>query len=172
VLIDDVTSLVTKMEFYSTSTKEYKGKGSTGYCTVPVRYQFKDKEHRVFAEKTLREKCKVKCATPYPAIVRDCIKQVVDHVRVTHPEDFVRVSVVPKEFSLKVSRRPPGKNLKWVDYPDLLRLPEEALDVSARKSPEGLRMFYLPAEDMISSPVRTDSPKSPAKGVGGGQSKK
>jgi hypothetical protein len=170
--IDDVTSLVTKMEFYGSSTKEYTGKGSTGYCTVPVRYQFKDKEHRVFAEKTLREKCKVKCATPYPAIVRDCIKQVVDHVRISHPDDFVRVSVVPKEFSLKVSRRPPGKNLKWVDYPDLLRLPEEALDVSARKSPEGLRMFYLPAEDMISSPVRTDSPKSPAKGVGGGQPKK
>jgi hypothetical protein len=94
--IDDVTSLVTKMEFFGASTKQYKGKGSTGFCTVPVKYQFKDKDHRIYAEKTLRETCQVKCATPYPAIVRECIKQVVDHVRLTHPEDFVRVSVVPK----------------------------------------------------------------------------
>jgi len=162
--IDDVTSLVTNMELYGTSTKEYKGKDTTGYCTVPVKYQFKDKEQKALAEKTLREVCKVKCATPYPAIVRDCIKQVVAHVRQTHPEDFVKVSVVPKEFSLRVARRPPGKNLKWLEYPDLLRLPEEALDVSARKSPEGLRMFYLPIEEMVTSPVQTEKPKSPSKG--------
>jgi hypothetical protein len=85
-------------------------------------------------------------------------------VRQTHPEDFVKVSVVPKEFSLRVARRPPGKNLKWLEYPDLLRLPEEALDVSARKSPEGLRMFYLPIEEMVTSPVQTEKPKSPSKG--------
>jgi hypothetical protein len=162
--IDDVTSMVTNMEFYGTKTAEYKGKDSSGYCTVPVRYQFKDKEQRAFAEKTLREVCKVKCAIPYPAIVRDCIKQVVEHVRISHPGDFVKVSVVPKEFSLRVARRPPGKNLKWIEYPDLLRLPEEALDVSARKSPEGLRMFYLPVEEMVTSPVQTEKPKSPVKG--------
>ena len=97
--IDDVTSLVTNMEFYGSSTKEYKGKDSTGYCTVPVKYQFKNKEQKFFAEKKLRDICKVKCATPYPAIVRECIKQVVTHVRLSHPEDFVKVTVQPKEFS-------------------------------------------------------------------------
>jgi hypothetical protein len=162
--IDDVTSMVTKMEFYGSSTKEYKGKGSTGYCTVPVKYQFKDKDQKIFAEKKLRDLCKVKCATPYPAIVRECIKQVVDHVRVSHPEDFVKVSVSTKEFSLKVARRPPGKDLKWIEYPDLLRLPEEALDVTAKKVPQGLRMFFLPAEgceEMTCSPDKGEKPKSP-----------
>ena len=78
------------------------------------------------------------------------------HVRASHPEDYVRVNVVPKEFSLKVSRRPPGKDCPWVEYPDLLRLPDQALDVSARKVPIGLRMFFLPEEpqeDMVTSPV-------------------
>jgi hypothetical protein len=162
--IDDLTSLVTNMEFYGNSTKQYKGKGSTGFCTIPVRYQFKDKDQRAFAEKTLRETCQVKCATPYPAIVRECIKQVVDHVRSSHPEDFVRVNVVAKEFSLKVARRPPGRNLPWIDYPDLLRLPDEALDVTAKKVPEGLRMFYLPVEgndDMFVSPHVAEKSKNP-----------
>jgi hypothetical protein len=114
-----------------------------------------------FAEKTLRETCKVKCSTPYPAIVRECIKQVVDHVRLSHPDDYVRVNVVPKEFSLKVCRRPPGKDCPWVEYPDLLRLPDQALDVTARKVPPGLRMFFLPEEspeDMMVSPKTGSSP--------------
>ncbi len=105
--LDDITSMVTNMELYGSSTKQYTGKDSTGFCTVPVRYQFKDREQKTFAEKTLRDICKVKCSTPYPAIVRECIKHVVAHVREVHPKDFVRVSVITKDFSLKVSRRPP-----------------------------------------------------------------
>ena len=158
--LDDITSMVTNMELYGSSTKQYTGKDSTGFCTVPVRYQFKDREQKTFAEKTLRDICKVKCSTPYPAIVRECIKQVVAHVREVHPKDFVRVSVMTKDFSLKVARRPPGKDLPWYEYPDLLRLPNEALDVSAKKAPAGLRMFFLPSEpqeSMVLSP-KTASP--------------
>ena len=164
--LDDITSMVTNMEFFGTNTKVHKGKDGkdTGFCTVPVKYQFKDRDQRTFAEKTLRETCKVKCSTPYPAIVRECMKQVVDHVRASHPQDYVRVSVVTKEFALKVSRRAPGKDLPWYDYPDLLRLPNEALEVNARKAPEGLRMFFLPSEPQESM-EECSSPKiaSPGK---------
>ena len=162
--LDDITSMVTNMELYGSSTKQYKGKDSPGFCTVPVKYQFKDREQKTFAEKTLRDICKVKCSTPYPAIVRECIKQVVDHVRLSHP--YVRVSVMTKDFSLKVSRRPPGKDLPWYEYPDLLRLPNEALDVAARKVPEGLRMFFLPSEPQESMCV-SPKPSSPGKDKGG-----
>ncbi len=164
--IDDVTSMVTNIEFYGSSTKEYKGKDSTGFCTVPVRYQFKDKEQKFFAEKKLRGICKVKCATPYPAIVCECIKQVVDHVRASHPTDFVKVSVLTKDFALKVARRPPGKDYEWIVYPETLRLPDEAMDVSTKQVPKGLRMFYLPSEgndEMLTSPIRKDTAKSPSK---------
>jgi hypothetical protein len=170
-VIDDVTSLVTNMEFYGSNTKQYKGKEGEKdppppFCTVPVKYQFKDREQRVFAEKQLRETCKVKCATPYPAIVRECIKQVVDHVRVSHPDDFVKVNVHAKDFALKVYRRPKGNNLPWIEYPDLLRLPNEAWDVTQKKVPKGLKMFYLPSEsdadeDMQQSSQDQERPPSP-----------
>jgi hypothetical protein len=115
----------------------------------------------------------VKCSTPYPAIVRECIRQVVDHVRTTHSTDFVKVTVVPKEFSLKVSRRPQGKNLKWIDYPDLYPLPAEAWDVTAKKVPEGMRMFYLPSEneEAMGSPTTKVSTPPSTKGRGGGEIK-
>ncbi len=71
-----------------------------------------------------------------------------------------------KDFSLKVSRRPPGKDLAWYEYPDLLRLPNEALDVAARKVSEGLRMFFLPSEPQESMCV-SPKPSSPGKDKGG-----
>jgi hypothetical protein len=150
--LDDVTSLVTSMELFGSNTKQYKGKEkdkddsnpAPTFCTVPVRYQFKDREQRVFAEKQLRDLCKVKCSTPFPAVVRECIKQVVDHVRESFPDDYIRVSVMVKDFALKLQRWPKGKDLPWTTYPDLLKLPNEALDVSLKKVPEGFKMFYLP----------------------------
>jgi hypothetical protein len=173
-VIDDVISMVTKMEFYGANTKQYKGnekdkdtdKESPAFCTVPVKYQFKDREQRIFAEKQLRDTCKVKCATPYPVVVRECIKQVIDHVRQSHPEDFIKVNVHANKFALKVSRRPKGKDLPWIDYPDLLSLPNEALDISLKKVPDGLKMFFLPNCDdfmNISShePERPKSPRTP-----------
>jgi hypothetical protein len=64
-----------------------------------------------------------------------------------------------------VSRRPPGKDLPWYDYPDLLRLPNEALDVNARKAPAGLRMCFLPSErqeSMVLSPKAASPGKDKA----------
>ncbi len=99
--IDDFASMVTNMRFYGSNTKQYKGKTNKPFCTVPVRYQFKDRDTRVFAEKTLRDTCEVNCSTPYPTLVRESIKQVVEHVKKTHPSDFIKVNVMTKEFGLK-----------------------------------------------------------------------
>jgi hypothetical protein len=166
-VIDDVTSQVTNMEFYGSNTKQYQGndkdKESNAFCTVPVKYQFKDREQRVFAEKQLRDTCKVKCATPYPAVVRECIKQVIAHVRLSHPDDFVKVNVHAKDFALKVYRRPKGNNLPWVEYPDLLRLPNEAWNVSLKSVPKGLKMFFLPSEPDLDDDMQqsSESPQVP-----------
>jgi hypothetical protein len=164
--LDDVTSLVTSMELFGSNTKQYKGKEkdkddstpAPTYCTLPVRYQFKDREQRVFAEKQLRDLCNVKCSTPYPAVVRECIKQVVTHVRETFPDDYIRVSVMVKDFALKLQRRPKGKDLPWTTYPDLFKLPNEALDVSLKKVPEGFKMFYLPSFGENDDEMCTDHP--------------
>ncbi len=91
---------------------------------------------------------------------------MVDHVRVSHPDDFVKVNVHAKDFALKVYRRPKGNNLPWIEYPDLLRLPNEAWDVTQKKVPKGLKMFYLPSEsdadeDMQQSSQDQERPPSP-----------
>jgi hypothetical protein len=90
----------------------------------------------------------------------------------------VRVNVIPKELGLKVSRRPKGEDQQWITYPSLVPLPEEVLDISLKKAPEGFRLPYtsLPYDDYMevnSSPVKTvgspskttasEKPKSPSR---------
>jgi hypothetical protein len=155
--------MVTNMEFFGSNTKQYQGKTDSPFCTVPVKYQFKDRDTRVFAEKTLRDTCGVQCSTPYPLVVREAIKQVVKQVKKDHPDDYIKVNVMVKEFGLKVARRPKGKDLDWIHYPHTLPLPSEALDITLKKLPENLR-FALPIDEDDDMQCSTPPPKSPTSG--------
>ena len=162
--IDDVLSVVKSMSFFGKSTKTYrntKDPKSGSFCTVPVRYNFKDKDTRVRAETLLREKCKIHCSTPYPTILRESIRQVISHVKKDYPEDMVRVSVDLPNLGLKVFRKSQGE---WKTYKELVPIPTEALDVSARKIPEGFRVGNLPDSP---SKSRKDSVPMETAGEGG-----
>jgi hypothetical protein len=171
--IYDFTSMVTNMDFYGSNTKQYKGKTDKPFCTVPVRYQFKDRDVRTFAEKTLRDTCGVQCSTPHPTIVCECIKQVVEHVKKSHPDDYVKVNVMTKDLCLKVARRPKGKDEEWTYYSKNVPLPELALDVNVRKVPEGFKLEYLPEECEVNdvdmscneSPKKSQQSSSPKKTI-------
>jgi hypothetical protein len=171
--IDDFTSMVTNMDFYGSNAKQYTGKTDKPFCTVPVRYQFKDRDVRTFADKTLRDTCGVQCSTPHPTIVRECIKQVVEHVKKSHPDDYVKVNVMTKDLCLKVARRPKGKDEEWTYYSKNVPLPELARDVTVRKVLEGFKLEYLPEEGEVNdvdmscngSPKKTQPPSSPKKTV-------
>jgi hypothetical protein len=162
--IDDILSIATSIEFYGKKTKSYrnpKDEKSGSYCTVPVRYEFADKDTRIEAETFLRKSCGVNCATPYPPILRECIKQCIDKVKADYPDNQVKVAVDTKRFCLKVARRctveGPDYNKKWNSYEKTIPLPKEALDVVSRKVPEGFKISFLPPgrdKGQCGSPVK------------------
>jgi hypothetical protein len=109
-VIDDVLSLTTNMELKGNEIRTYNNpqdplRGS--FCTVPVKYEFKDSGIRAKAEKVLRKVCGVNCATPYPVIIRECIKQIVSIVKNRYKDNFVRVTVDTRNMVFKVARKPP-----------------------------------------------------------------
>ena len=162
--IDDVLSVVSGMSFYGKSTKTYRNprdkENSGAFCTVPVKYSFKDKDTRIRAEMVLRDTCKVNCSTPYPVILRETIKQVVNYVKADFPDNMVCVNVDLPKLGLRVSRKAPGPNQVWKEYKKIIPLPAEAFDVSARKVPENFNVMDLP----YTEPMEMDPPdggKSP-----------
>jgi hypothetical protein len=172
--IDDILSIATNIEFYGKKTKTYrnpKDEKSGSYCTVPVRYEFADKDTRIEAETFFRSACGVNCATPYPPILRECMKQCIDKVKADYPDNQVKVAVDTKRFCLKVARRctveGPDYSKKWNSYEKTIPLPKEALDVEARKVPEGFKIEFLPPgkdKGQCGSPVKV----LPGGGAGAG----
>jgi hypothetical protein len=163
--IDDVLSVAKGMKFYGKSTKSFrsnKDPRSGSFCTIPVRYDFSDVDTRIFAENILKEKCKVQCATPYPTVVRECIKQLVDSTKVEYPDNFVRVSVDTGNMCFKVYRRKMvDKNFKgkkeWFTVDDSIPIPPEALDLTLRRVPEGFVLPYLQGKKKSSRSSSSDS---------------
>jgi hypothetical protein len=127
---------------------------------VPVRYSFPDKDSKFEAEKFLRSKCGAHCSTPYPSILRECIKQVSDKVREDYPGDQVKVTVDTDKFCLRVAKRTPPEGeekVKWEYFERTVPLPDAVLDVEARKVPDNFKVVYLPPgpdRGLGGSPVR------------------
>jgi hypothetical protein len=149
--LNDVLSVAESIKFFGRKTKSFKDNknpNSGAYCTLPVRYDFRDRASRIEAESVLRDKCKVQCSTPYPAILRESIRQVWDAVKVDYPEHFIRVKVDTSDMLLKVDRRPIVENVSggkkiWSSVGSVA-IPQEALDVLSRDVPEGFKVRNIP----------------------------
>ena len=145
--IDDLLSVTKGMEFFGRTTKTYRNSrdpDSDAFCTIPVKYVFKDRDTRMKAEQILRSRCKVNCSTPYPTILRECIKQTAEHFKDKYPGDLIRVSVITNKFALKVMRKPAGDNTVWSELDRTIPLPADALNVLARSVSKD---FVMPMYD-------------------------
>ena len=159
--IDDLLSVSKGMEFFGKTTKTYRNSrdpASGAFCTVPVKYTFSDRETRVKAEQILRSRCKVNCSTPYPMILRECIKQTAEHFKGKYPGDLIRVSVLTNKFALKVLRKPAGADTVWAELDRTIPLPDEALNVLSRTVPKDFVMQRL---ELVPTSVMEVSPPSP-----------
>jgi hypothetical protein len=114
--IDDILSVTKGVTFFGKATKTYnnaKDAASGSFCTVPVRYDFKDRETRIQAESILRKTCNVNCSTPYPPLLRECIRQTTTYLKEKTGNDFVRVSVDIGKLTLKGQTKR-NKDDAWV----------------------------------------------------------
>jgi hypothetical protein len=175
-LLDDVLSVAKGMKFLGKVTKTYRNNKdvkSGSYCTLPVKYEFHDKVSRIYAENVLREKCKVQCATPYPLIVRECIKQIIEQVKKEFPNTYVRVTVDTADMCFKVYKRPmvdksyKGKK-EWSSFDETVPIPELALDLSVTQVPEDFKLMGIQFKKK--SPLRKSRKSTDMEGIEDGPS--
>jgi hypothetical protein len=160
--IDDVLSIVKGVEFFGRKTKSYTNSRdplSGSFCTLPVKYEFHDKDDRILAETILKDKCGIHSTTPYPTVLRECIRQVVEKVKTDYPDSQVKVTVDCNDTCLRVSKRvkKEGSDNKWVSFDYSIPLPPLALNVDLRKVPDNFKLELLPPgpeKGMGGSPVK------------------
>jgi hypothetical protein len=141
--IDDCLNATVGIELKS--YKHPKDPNNGSYCTVPVRYEFKDKDDKSRAEKILRDLCDIQCTTPYPTLVRECIKQIISKVKTEHPEHLIKVTVDCTKMCFKVSMKARGDGtvvMPWIPYWTTIPIPEEAQNFNIRRVPEDFKLAW------------------------------
>ncbi len=173
--LDDVLGLAKGITFYGKQTKTYKNPKdpaqSGSFCTIPVRYDFKNRDTRARAEAVLRGRCKVQCSTPYPLILRECIKQATAKVKQQFPDATVRVNIDANKFALKLSKKS-SSDLRFQDWDTPIQLPTAALDINAKKIPDGFSFDFdlTEKQQQISRRDSHENAKSPYKSIEDGSS--
>ena len=162
--LDDVLGLAKGITFFGKQTKTYRNPkdpdNSGAFCTLPVKYDFKDRDTRARAEKVLRERCKVNCATPYPTILRECIRQAANAVKTKFPGSAVRINVDSSNFALKLAKKRPGET-EYANWQAPIPLPAEALDIHAKKIPEGFAFEINLTPTPAKQPENNQDPPAP-----------
>jgi hypothetical protein len=106
-VLDDILSCC-KLEFLGATSKKFFNKKNVNdvrndtMCTMPVRFEFKDRETRIQAETNLRKVCKVSCAVPYPKKLRDILDNLVTQGKKLSPGCFIRTRVNVDSLSIDV----------------------------------------------------------------------
>jgi hypothetical protein len=97
-VLDDILSCA-KLEFLGNASKKFFNKKNLNdvrndtMCTIPVRFDFKDRETRIQAETNLRKVCKVSCSVPYPKKLRAIMDNLVTQGKKLAPNCFIRTRV-------------------------------------------------------------------------------
>jgi hypothetical protein len=115
--IDDVLSC-SKLEFLGTASRKFFNKKNPAdprnetFCTVPVKFEFKDKDTRIQAEKSLRKICKVSCAVPYPKKLREILDRLLKEGKKKCPESYIRTRVNVDSLTIDVHAK---TETGWLD---------------------------------------------------------
>jgi len=142
--LDDIFSVIKKMKLMGKTTRSVRSRKDVSingsYCTIPVKYEFQDVGTKIYAEEVLRSTCKAQCSTPYPTILREAIRQIIEDQKEEHPDNLIRVRVDTKKMAFKIARRPRGGS--WINSTKTVKIPEDCLDVDSRNIPENFRIEW------------------------------
>jgi hypothetical protein len=129
--IDDILSC-SKLEFLGAASKKFYNKKNPNdvrndtFCTIPVRFEFKDKETRFQAEKTLRKVCKVSCAIPYPKKLRTMLDTLLTEGKKQYPNSYIRTKVSVDDLTIEAHAKV-GDN--WIDLGMKTAIPHNICDI-------------------------------------------
>ena len=130
-VLDDLLSC-SKLEFLGSSSRKFtnnkdpKDIRNGKMCTMPVRFDFKDRETRIQAEMSLRKICAVSCSTPYPKKLRELLNRLITDAKKIVPEKtFIRTRVNADKLSVDVHARTAEG---WKDMCMSTKIPLDILD--------------------------------------------
>jgi hypothetical protein len=129
---DDALSCATDISFLGQATKPYNNKRNASdprngsFHTMPVKLEFPDRNSRIYFERMMREKCKIKASMSLPLGIRKeaeaCRKVVLEK----YPGELVMIRAEAEGLRFVAFHKKDGEG-KWVRCPETYRIPFSAV---------------------------------------------
>jgi hypothetical protein len=99
---------------------------------MPVRLEFKDRDTRIEAEKTLRKICSVSCAVLYPKKLRSILDKLITEGKQKCPSSLIRTKVNVDTLTIEVHAKTASG---WLDLGLLTKIPLDICDTVSTGEP-------------------------------------
>jgi hypothetical protein len=129
---DDALSCATDISFLGQATKPYTNKRNASdprngtFHTMPVKLEFPDRNSRIYFERMMREKCKIKAAMSLPLGIRKeaelCRKTVLEKF----PGELVMIRAEAEGLRFAAFHKKDGEG-KWIRCPETYKIPFSAV---------------------------------------------
>ena len=99
-VVEDALSCVDNLEFLGQRSKAYKapGGGDSGFCSMPVKLVFPDKDTRFNFEKTIRTHTGLRVSQSLPKVIRDQMAAFRKALEARYEERIIMVRPDPKSM--------------------------------------------------------------------------
>ena len=129
---DDALSCASNMSFLGQATKQYTNSRDASdprngsFFTMPIKFEFPDKNSRIHFERTLREKCKLKAAMSLPLGIRKEADKCRNLAKEKFPGEIVMIRAESDGLQFAVFHKKDG-DVKWIRSPDSYPIPVSAV---------------------------------------------
>jgi len=124
-VVEDALSCVENIEFLGQRTQPYKVPGQaadTGYCSMPIRLSFCDRDSRMYFERTVRSYTGLKVSQSLPSSIRNQMAAFRRALETRYPGDFIMTRPNLRSLAFVASRKEGGEG-KWIPMGEVFPIP-------------------------------------------------
>ena len=134
--------------FLGQATRPYKnGRDSKdpkngSYHTMPVKFEFEDRQQRIYFEQTMRVNCKLRASISLPPFLQKERTAFDKVLREKYPDFMIMVRPDPSRSVLTAVKKR-DQSGRWLPCPDIWDIPPGAV-FAGRDDPASGRLWHVP----------------------------
>lgn len=123
-LVEDALSCVDNLDFLGQRSKPYKLQGGvdSGYCSMPIKLTFSDRDSRINFERTVRENTGLRVSQSLPQQIRDHMAAFRKALEERYVGQIVLVRPDTRNLELTALRKTDGEG-RWTSCTEVIPIP-------------------------------------------------
>ena len=122
--MEDALSCVEDLDFLGQRSQPYKlpGGSESGFCSMPIKLTFSDRDSRINFERTVREHTGLRASQSFPKPIRDQMSAFRKALQDRYKDQIILVRPDSRSLTLSALRKTDGEG-RWTQCHESLPIP-------------------------------------------------